>query len=419
MTVTLSEGALAVISISKLLALGCALAVAGCAQGSLGGSPGAFGSSGLSALPATSSAAARAGRAPVLGAQARQASSGDPLLYDFQGDPDGANPYAGLANVGGTLYGTTYQRGANNLGAIFSTTTSGKEMVVHSFSGGDGEYPEASLVDVNGTLYGTAAYGSGSAYGDVSSYNPASGTFKVVHSFQSNNIDGVEPASDLTYPKGALYGTTEGGGDAGGYGTVYKVQLSGKKSGQESIVYSFRGSISGPDGARPLAGVLYHDGSLYGTTNSGGAEGEGTLFSIALATGKEKVLHSFGATDKDGYEPQADLLLYKNVLYAFDPYQNSREKHEDGLRPLAGLTNVDGTFYGTTLDSAPDGYGTVFSVAPAGAEQVPLVVGGCSSCPPWPESPAAALIDVGSVLYSTSIAASGSGGDGTVFDLPI
>jgi uncharacterized repeat protein (TIGR03803 family) len=437
-------------SICKSLALGCAFAVAGCAQSSLGGSPGAFGPSGLSALPATSSA----GRAPAFAVRGRHDTSTSPLLYDFTGDPDGGSPYAGLANVGGTLYGTTYQGGTNNLGTIFSITTGGKETVVHSFAGSDGEYPVASLVNVNGTLYGTAPYATGATYGDVFSYNPASGKFNVVYSFQSYKLDGDEPVSDLTYARGALYGTTEEGGNAG-YGTVYKVQLSGKKRGHESIVYNFQGSIdSGPDGALPRAGVLYHGGSLYGTTYSGGTTGNGTIFSISLATGKEKVLHSFGTTVDDGLEPQADLMFYKNalygtdiiggptnpqcggtgcgtvfryalagkykILYAFNPHVISGSKtYEDGSRPLAGLINVDGIFYGTTYGSWPDGDGTVFSVSPTGAEQVILVLGGCPSCGPWPASPAAALIDVGGVLYGTSLSTAGEDGLGTVFDLPI
>ena len=424
----------------KLVALGCALGIAGCTQGSLSG-----------AVPATSAMGAAPGRiaASRLGVRPLN-GSGDPLLYDFQGDPDGSTPYGALADVGGVLYGTTYQGGTNNLGSIFSVTTGGSELVVHSFSGGDGEYPLAGLINVNGTLYGAAPEGTGSAgYGDVFSYDPASNTFQVIYRFQDAPTDGQVPVCDLTYVNGALYGTTEEGGNAGGWGTVFKLIISGSKSGQESIVYNFQGTIDGgPDGARPEAGVLYHDGLLYGTTYAGGAKGEGTLFSISLATGKETILHTFGSKKKDGDAPQADLLFYKNklygtastggivggdcgglgcgtvfqstlagtykTLYPFDP----NASRADGLRPLAGLIDVDGTFYGTTADSAPEGYGTVFSVTPAGTEHVLVTVG--FGPPPWPKSPAGALIDVGGVLYGTSLqTTTPSGGDGTVYALPI
>jgi uncharacterized repeat protein (TIGR03803 family) len=43
------------------------------------------------------------------------------VLYSFLGDRiDGAGPYAGLINVMGTLYGTTYGGGKHNHGTAFS-----------------------------------------------------------------------------------------------------------------------------------------------------------------------------------------------------------------------------------------------------------------------------------------------------------
>jgi uncharacterized repeat protein (TIGR03803 family) len=42
------------------------------------------------------------------------------VLYNFGGGSDGAQPYAGLTNVGGTLYGTTEIGGTANGGTIFS-----------------------------------------------------------------------------------------------------------------------------------------------------------------------------------------------------------------------------------------------------------------------------------------------------------
>jgi hypothetical protein len=42
------------------------------------------------------------------------------VIYRFKGDPDGANPEAGLAQSNGVLYGTTYWGGtANFYGTIF------------------------------------------------------------------------------------------------------------------------------------------------------------------------------------------------------------------------------------------------------------------------------------------------------------
>jgi uncharacterized repeat protein (TIGR03803 family) len=66
-------------------------------------------------------------------------------LYNFQGPPDGAAPYAGVIAVNGMLYGTTTSGGSGysssyTNGTVFTASPSGEESVLHSFgSGTDGE----------------------------------------------------------------------------------------------------------------------------------------------------------------------------------------------------------------------------------------------------------------------------------------
>ena len=69
------------------------------------------------------------------------------------------------------------------------------------------------------------------------------------------------------------------------------------------VLHAFRGG--GTDGANPMAGLLEIKGRLYGTTAEGGAYGGsnysgGTVFSVNVATGNERVLHSFGGS-ADGH----------------------------------------------------------------------------------------------------------------------
>jgi len=62
---------------------------------------------------------------------------------------------------------------------------------------------------------------------------------------------------------GNLYGTTQSGG-AYGYGTVFKLD----KTGIETVLYSFTG---GKDGSEPWGGLVRDAaGNLYGTTFFGG-----------------------------------------------------------------------------------------------------------------------------------------------------
>jgi uncharacterized repeat protein (TIGR03803 family) len=76
---------------------------------------------------------------------------------------------------------------------------------------------------------------------------------------------------------GNLYGTTWGGG-AFGQGTVYKLIPKVTGGWTENIVYSFTG---GADGSAPIGGVVLDStGRIYGTTFSGGSNGDGVVFEI-------------------------------------------------------------------------------------------------------------------------------------------
>jgi uncharacterized repeat protein (TIGR03803 family) len=83
---------------------------------------------------------------------------------------------------------------------------------------------------------------------------------------------------------GTLYGTTQRGG-ANNAGTVFEV----RRSGRERLLHSFK---SGLDGARPVAGLIDVNGTLYGTTQQGGANNAGTVFEVRRSGG-ERVLYSF------------------------------------------------------------------------------------------------------------------------------
>jgi uncharacterized repeat protein (TIGR03803 family) len=123
------------------------------------------------------------------------------VLYSFcslANCTDGAQPLAGLTNIKGALYGTTYVGGANGngLGTLFSVDAStGAEKVLHSFgSDTDGSYPDAGLLDVKGTLYGTTPSGGAIGSGTLFSVDAGTGAEKVVYSFgRRGGEDGYDP----------------------------------------------------------------------------------------------------------------------------------------------------------------------------------------------------------------------------------
>ncbi len=401
----------------RVLALGCCVAVAGCATGNGGG------------LPATSAPNVKAARYAYPLSARRNTSSGNPAIYLFQGQPDGAAPYDGLVYVKGTFYGTTYAGGANNLGAVFSVSSGRSEKILHSFSGSDGEYPYGSLVYVKGKLYGTTYHGGAHGAGAVFSITTA-GKEKVLYSFTGGS-DGSLPDAVLFDHLGTLYGTTYSGG-ANGVGAVFKITLAGK----ESVLYSLRGQPS--DGQGPEAGVIYYKGAFYGTAVGGGTSsgGEGTVFKVT-PSGKETVLHTFTGSP-DGSEPVGDLMEYGGNFYGTTSDGGSygggtvfkitptgrlniicsfgaAGSNVDEVGPQSGLIDVNGTFYGT-VEGANVG-GAVFSITPGGAESFVYEFNknGPSGTP---VAPFGRLVDVKGTLYGTSLSNTGQSGDGTVFALP-
>ena len=238
------------------------------------------------------------------------------VLYPFKAGNDGSAPTAGLIDYKGTLYGTTPSGGAGDChsgcGTVFSVNPkTGSQTVLHAFTAdGDGAEPDAGLINVGGELYGTTTYGGANNLGAVFSLNPKTGAETVVYSFKSGTGDGSYPSARLLNVGGTLYGTTAGGGTAG-VGTVFSFTAN---NGAETVVYSFQG---GDDGALPEAGLMNVGSILYGTTINGGAGclGCGTVFSIDTATGAETVLHSFTDQDGDGAAPQTSLVAVHGVLY--------------------------------------------------------------------------------------------------------
>jgi uncharacterized repeat protein (TIGR03803 family) len=321
------------------------------------------------------------------------------VLYSFKPDSkDGIFPSAGLDNINGTLYGTTKAGGGdgclNSLGCgtVFSVTASGKETVLHRFNGGsaDGATPLASLLSINGTLYGTTAGGGADSNGTVFSIT-TSGKETVLYSFKGGTIDGQNPQASLINANGTLYGTT-GGGGADSNGTVFSITTSVK----ETVLYSFKGGTT--DGAQPLAGLIDVKGTLYGTTNGGGTHCKkghdcGTVFAIT-PSGEERLLYSFKGGMTDGQNPAEALINVKGKLYG---------------TTLGGGTVYDYCYYDC---------GTVFSVTTGGAEKVLHSFGGGSISDG--AAPQAALLDINGGLYGTT-AYGGSYAsaypNGTVFEI--
>ncbi len=294
------------------------------------------------------------------------------VLYRFKGATTGVRPYAGLIDVGGTLYGTTQEGGGKHKkGTVFALTTSGSESVIHAFGGKDGSDPRASLMRFHGALYGTTYYGGSTNAGTIFEVT-TSGAEQVLHSF-TGGADGALPLGSLIHVNHMLYGTTSSGGGASNDGTVFEISPTGSNYG---VLYSFQG---GADGADPFASLTKLNGTLYGTTQQGGAQNAGTVFAITTS-GSERVLHSFGSG-------------------------------QDGSEPLAGLTVLNGQLYGTTAYGGSSNRGTLYTITPSGSETVLHSFSGGRGG----QFPDANLTASGGALYGTTMWSLGRTG-GSVFE---
>lgn len=203
------------------------------------------------------------------------------VLHSFAATGDGHSPVAGLSDSNdGYLYGVTYHGGANNVGTIFRIAPDGGSYVVlHSFgsTGDDGRYPETKLRNTaDGNLYGSTSAGGTKGAGTLFRFSPASASATVLHSFAGGTADGSHPSSRLRIGHdGNFYGVTVNGGyfDAG---TFFRMT----PAGAVTLLYSFAGGI---DGGNPNSSLLVApDGSFYGTTVTGGATSNGTIYRIRL-----------------------------------------------------------------------------------------------------------------------------------------
>ncbi|HEX4086315.1 MAG TPA: choice-of-anchor tandem repeat GloVer-containing protein [Chthoniobacteraceae bacterium] len=225
-------------------------------------------------------------------------------IYSFTGGSDGGNPYGVLVQgTNGNLYGTAEAGGANGDGTVFELTTSGSLTPLYAFLGGaDGANPYAGLVTgTDGNFYGTTYSGGTDGFGTVFQVTQ-SGSYTSIASLDGTT-DGANPMGALLAgTDGALYGTASADGAASA-GTVFQLIGSGT-SWTISPLYTFGG---GSDGSTPYAGLYTgSDGNLYGTTEAGGAQGVGTIFNISTS-GSYQSLYSFTG-GSDGGNPYAPLI---------------------------------------------------------------------------------------------------------------
>jgi len=283
-------------------------------------------------------------------------------LYSFTGAADGAYPFTALVpGTDGNFYGAAEDPYSSNE-HIFKMTPDGLLANFYSFSGGaDGDSPVGALVQGgDGNFYGMAE-GGALGYGNVFKLTPG-GTLTTLYTF-ANGTDGSAPAGALAQgTDGNFYGVTERNTLAGYafYGTIFRITPAGQLTTLYLLnfrdgAYPRAGLIQGSDGnfygtaygetsgvgirpppgngtifrispsgaftmlvaldgfnagAHPTAALVEGvDGSLYGTTTTGGVSGFGTVFQLSFTSAPQITSHPANRTAVAGTTAQFSVAV--------------------------------------------------------------------------------------------------------------
>jgi uncharacterized repeat protein (TIGR03803 family) len=355
------------------------------------------------------------------------------VLYNFEGSPDGANPFAGLVrDSAGNLYGTTYTGASSGYGTVFKVDSSGTETILYSFTGGnDGGSPVGGVIrDSEGNLYGTTSLGGYDGYGVVYKLD-TSNNESVLYSFDGGNEDGCYPYGGLVRDKaGNLYGVTPECGSSN-LGIVYKVS----KGGKETVLHNFAGGND--DGADALYTALLRDtkGNLYGVTAEGGSQNSGVLYELSTKN-KLTLLHTFVGGTSDGCSAHGTPVMDKQgniygtasrcgsssdgILWKVSAKHKETVLHNftgtsDGANPIAGvIRDTHGNLYGICDSGGADDDGTIYELNSKGTLTLlhSFAGGPTDGGTPW----GGVIQDSKGNLYGTTLEG-GSDREGTVWEL--
>ncbi len=399
------------------------------------------------------------------------------VRHNFLGAPaDGNSPLDAPVLAGSNLYGTTVNGGSDDGGAVFALGTDGLGFaLVHSFSAGaqdprlsgttnsyveyldnytntDGTAPTGGLTLSGSALYGTAHRGGTGASGVIFGVGTSGTGFALLKTFAPARVDlatgnytnagGAEPYGGLAAGGQTLYGTTQFGG-SGGFGTVFRLNTDGSGF---AVLHNFTDT---PDGAKPSAGLVLAGATLYGSTQLGGAQGNGLLFALDTNGLNFRVLHDF-TNAPDGTSPIGGMVLAGDTLYGTTADGGSQASlgtvfrintngtaysilhaftgvvfppaNTEGAHPFGSLALTGGTLYGAATQEGSLGNGTLFSVNTNGSGFTVI-----KSFPPVDSNtysnadgagPYGGLVANGSALYGTA-EYGGSLGYGVVFELDL
>ena len=300
-------------------------------------------------------------------------------VHAFDGVPTGSQQYGTLLEAtDGLLYGSTYSGGTSGAGVLYSMDpTTSIVTKLNDFTGGaDGQNCQENLVQVGNEIFGYTVLGGTFNNGTIYKYNIVSSVYTVVHSFNAGT-DGRPDWNPLMLGSdGLIYGHTRSGG-AAGVGTIWSLDPT---TSAFSVEYVFTGGALGGRGTNAF--LQHSNGLFYGSTQNGGANGFGVIYSFNPSTSTYTVVYDRQTSAIDGSQNYSHLteasngLIYgttdlngpngSGTVFKFDPNTNVYTttfsfSTSDGLYNYAWLKEAsDGFLYASTYIGGANGRGTLY-----------------------------------------------------------
>ena len=204
-----------------------------------------------------------------------------------------------------------------------------------SFRGNASDIIGVLVADRHGNLFGATswggAYGGGTIFEIVATANGYATTPKTLFNFSS----GLFPSYLIIDGSGNLFGTFQSGG-AYGYGSVFELTNTDAYFHSDSYASSLTTLVSfggtNGSGRQPTDLIMDSQYNLFGVTKSGGAYGGGTVFKVAW--------NAFG--------------------YVSSPI--TLAEFQSGAQLGSQLVAFNGHLYGTTGAGGPNHRGTIYEV---------------------------------------------------------
>jgi hypothetical protein len=232
-----------------------------------------------------------------------------------------------------------------------------------------GEYPYGFPTLSGDTLYGMTYRGGINGLGNIFSVQTNGTNYKNLIDFtgDTGSYIGAEPWGSLTLSGDTLYGMTQQGG-INGDGTIFSVQTNG--TNYKDLI-DFSGTSGSYVGAQPWGSLTLSGDTLYGMTTAGGIGRIGNIFSV-----------------------QTNGMNYKDLVEFTDTSVSSLGKY-----PYGSLTLSGDTLYGMTKEEGINEEGIIFSVQTNGTNYKDLIDFSGTSGSYVGEQPWGSLTLSGDTLY--------------------